>query len=211
MASLLEFSSREVECYPRPDGSIYLCEIGGSDYITKEQLKEGAFLEVCEAKESRVTAAMQAFQEMSSLYKQFGELDRTQACMRPCPPDALPYMGAVPSFEGAFINAGHNCWGIGTLARGIGREVWCIVWTAMCLRLLSFPDSFVLGRAAPSCLLCMFPIAWAPASGRVMAELILDGEANSVNLDPFDPARFTEQAEGGRGRKRRGINVGEQW
>jgi hypothetical protein len=44
-----------------------------------------------------------------------------------------------------------------------------------------------------------------------MAELILDGEAKSVNLDPFDPARFTEQAEGGRGRKRRGINVGEQW
>ena len=103
-----------MECYPRPDGSIYLCGIGGSDYVSKEQLKEGAFREVCDAQEARVTAAMQAFQEMSSVYKKFGQLDRTQACMRPCPPDALPYMGPIPSFEGAYINAGHNCWGIGT-------------------------------------------------------------------------------------------------
>ena len=108
------YENVSVECYPRPDGSIYLCGIGGSDYVSKEQLKEGAFREVCDAQEARVTAAMQAFQEMSSVYKKFGQLDRTQACMRPCPPDALPYMGPIPSFEGAYINAGHNCWGIGT-------------------------------------------------------------------------------------------------
>jgi glycine/D-amino acid oxidase-like deaminating enzyme len=99
-----------VEVYPRPDGTIYICGIGGSDIISTEDLKAGAFRDVCEAKESRVTAASQSFQEMSSLYKELGELDRVQACMRPCPPDALPYMGSVPDFEGAFINAGHNCW-----------------------------------------------------------------------------------------------------
>ena len=54
-------------------------------------------------------------------------------------------------------------------------------------------------------------LAWAPASGRVMAELVLDGKAKSINLDPFDPARFTKEAKGGRGRKQRGTNVGEQW
>ena len=32
--------------------------------------------------------------------------------MRPCPPDALPYMGRVPRLRGAFMSAGHNCWGI---------------------------------------------------------------------------------------------------
>jgi glycine/D-amino acid oxidase-like deaminating enzyme len=53
--------------------------------------------------------------------------------------------------------------------------------------------------------------AWAPASGLAIAELVLDGKSTSVNLDPFDPARFTEEAKGGRGRKRRGTNVGEQW
>ena len=94
------------------------------------------------------------------------ELDRVQACMRPCPPDARPYMGKVPEFEGAYINAGHNCWGI----------------------------------------------AWAPACGKAIAELVLDGESKSVNLAPFDPARFTPDAKrGGRGRKRRGTSVGEQW
>jgi predicted nucleic acid-binding Zn finger protein len=27
------------------------------------------------------------------------DLDRTQACMRPCPPDAMPNMGAIPGHE----------------------------------------------------------------------------------------------------------------
>ena len=156
-----------VEVYPRPDGTIYICGIGGSDYITKEELKEGAFREVIEANDSRVQAASDSFRELSSLYKSKGELDRTQACMRPCPPDAMPYMGVIPSYSNAYINAGHNCWGI----------------------------------------------AWAPACGKAMAELVLDGEATSVDLAPFDPARFTPGIgrRGGRGRKRRGASVGEQW
>ena len=99
-----------VEVYPRPDGTIYICGIGGSDYISKEELQAGAFREECDAKEARVQAASQSFQEMSDFYKKNGELDRVQACMRPCPPDAMPYMGRVPGYEGAFINAGHNCW-----------------------------------------------------------------------------------------------------
>ena len=41
-----------------------------------------------------------------------GEPDLVQACMRPCPPDALPIMGKVPHVRGAYISAGHNCWGI---------------------------------------------------------------------------------------------------
>jgi glycine/D-amino acid oxidase-like deaminating enzyme len=155
-----------LEVYPRPDDSIYICGIGGSDYISKEELKAGAYREVCEANESRVEAASASFREMSATYKAKGELDRAQACMRPCPPDAQPYMGSVPGFEGAYVNAGHNCWGI----------------------------------------------AWAPACGKAMAELVLDGESTSVDLRPFDPVRFTPVAKrGGRGRKRQGESVGEQW
>jgi glycine/D-amino acid oxidase-like deaminating enzyme len=156
----------KVEVYPRPDGTIYLCGIGGSDYIQKDDLKGGAFREECNAKESRVEAASGAFREMSMKYRASGELDRVQACMRPCPPDAMPYMGAIPDFNNAFINAGHNCWGI----------------------------------------------AWAPACGKAMSELILEGESSRVNIKPFDPARFTPKAKrGSRGRKRRGESVGEQW
>ena len=41
-----------------------------------------------------------------------GAPDVTQACMRPCPPDAMPMMGKVGPVRGAYMSAGHNCWGI---------------------------------------------------------------------------------------------------
>ena len=98
-----------MEVYPRPDGTVYVCGIGGSDYVPKEQLKDAAFLETCSANPSRVEAAMASFRDMASQYNEV-ELDKSQACMRPCPPDALPYMGEISVCEGAFVNAGHNCW-----------------------------------------------------------------------------------------------------
>lgn len=54
-----------VEVYPRPDGTIYICGIGGSDYISTEDLKAGAFLEECNAKDARAEAAKNSFQQMS--------------------------------------------------------------------------------------------------------------------------------------------------
>jgi hypothetical protein len=72
--------------YPRPDGTIYICGIGGSDYISADDLKSGAFLEECNAKDARTEAAKNSFQQMSSIYRNDGELERVQACMRPCPP-----------------------------------------------------------------------------------------------------------------------------
>ena len=59
---------------------------------------------------ARVEAATQAFSTMSK--RLGGTPDTTQACMRPCPPDALPMMGKVGHVRGAYISAGHNCWGI---------------------------------------------------------------------------------------------------
>jgi hypothetical protein len=53
-------------------------------------------------------------------------------------------------------------------------------------------------------------IAWAPACGVAMSELVLEGDCKSVNLKPFDPARFTPKVSK-RGRKQQGTNVGEQW
>ena len=55
-------------------------------------------------------------------------------------------------------------------------------------------------------------IAWAPACGKAISELVLDGACSSVNLRPFEPSRFTPKAaRGGRGRKKKGQSVGEQW
>lgn len=43
-----------------------------------------------------------------------------------------------------------------------------------------------------------------------MAELIATGESTSLNLTPFDPARFMPE-RGKRGRKMGSVDVGEQW
>ena len=152
-----------MEVYPRPDGTIYLCGIGGSDYIPTDDLKGGAFLGDCPPKPERVEAAMASFREMSASYSE-AKLSKRQACMRPCPPDALPYMGPIPGCDGAYINAGHNCWGI----------------------------------------------AWAPACGKAIAELVTNGSCSCLDLAPFRPSRFTP-TRSNRGRKKRGVDVGEQW
>jgi glycine/D-amino acid oxidase-like deaminating enzyme len=101
-----------LEVYPRNSGEVYLCGIGGSEYVDGDRLRAGEYPpgEV-HADPARVTAAASAFAAMSKTLGG-GEPDVTQACMRPCPPDAMPYMGRVPNHANAFMSAGHNCWGI---------------------------------------------------------------------------------------------------
>lgn len=100
-----------LEIYPRNSGEVYICGIGGSEYVDGSQLRRGE-LPPSDVKPdpARVKAATACFSEMS--HKLGGEPDIVQACMRPCPPDALPIMGKVPHVRGAYISAGHNCWGI---------------------------------------------------------------------------------------------------
>jgi glycine/D-amino acid oxidase-like deaminating enzyme len=196
-----------LEVYPRPDGTVYLCGIGGSDYVPRDALKRGAFRDECPPKDSRVEAAQAAFTAMSYRYRDSGKLAVTQACMRPCPPDALPYMGRIPGHVGAYINAGHNCWCVAKKS-----SVYCIPKSV-------FPARVILTLLCPSCrfsfalLHTTRGIAWAPAAGKAMAELILEGRATCLDLSPFDPGRYTPSAaqRGNRGRKQRGLNVGEQW
>jgi len=100
-----------LEVYPRNSGEVYLCGIGGSEYVDGERLRAGEFPPgQVEADPARVKAATDSFSTMSK--RLGGEPSTVQACMRPCAPDALPYMGAIPHIKGAFMSAGHNCWGI---------------------------------------------------------------------------------------------------
>ena len=69
-----------MEVYPRPDGTIYICGIGGSDYVTTPELQAAAFISSCPPKPDRVEAASQAFRLMSNSYAQEGELSHAQAC-----------------------------------------------------------------------------------------------------------------------------------
>jgi glycine/D-amino acid oxidase-like deaminating enzyme len=103
-----------LEVYPRNTGEVYICGIGGSDYVSGARLRPGGDTEsqaLVAADPQRVAAARAAFGGISRLAGG-GEPDVKQACMRPCAPDAMPILGEVPDVAGAFLACGHNCWGI---------------------------------------------------------------------------------------------------
>ena len=96
--------------YPRTTGEVYLCGIGGSQYMGPNELRRLSPEDIVPDPD-RVAAAHRSFSEMSpSVGDQRPGV--TQACMRPCLRDALPMMGLVPETDNAYIACGHNCWGI---------------------------------------------------------------------------------------------------
>lgn len=102
-----------MEVYPRYNGEVYICGLGGSDYVSGARLRAGGDCEhqgLVQENPARVAAAAASFGSLTSIAA--GGPTTSQACMRPCPPDAMPMMGAVPDVEGAFLACGHNCWGI---------------------------------------------------------------------------------------------------
>lgn len=105
-----------LEVYPRSTGEVYLCGIGGSQYIDEKRLLPGGD---CDRSDkitpdpSRVAAAMRSFGGLSKSIGGDGkEPIVTQACMRPCAPDALPILGPVDGIQNAYMATAHNCWGI---------------------------------------------------------------------------------------------------
>jgi glycine/D-amino acid oxidase-like deaminating enzyme len=101
------------ELYPRHDGSIYMCGLGGSAYIQGDALRPGGSEynpESIKPDATRITAGLKTFRKISSLGDAGPAL--IQACMRPLLPDGLPAMGLIPGVQGAYISCGHNCWGI---------------------------------------------------------------------------------------------------
>lgn len=100
-----------LEVYPRASGEIYVCGLGGSEYVEGRRLVDRELPPgQVHADADRVEAATQAF---TALTKHFGSTPATtQACMRPCAPDALPIMGPIPGVDGGYIATAMNCWGI---------------------------------------------------------------------------------------------------
>ena len=76
--------TNKVEVYPRPDGTISIGGIGGSDYISTSELQASAYLDECLPKMDRVEAASSAFHMISNSYATKGELSHAQACKYFC-------------------------------------------------------------------------------------------------------------------------------
>jgi glycine/D-amino acid oxidase-like deaminating enzyme len=104
-----------LEIYPRPNGEVYVCGLGGSDHVTPEQLRAGGehdSSDKVKENESRVEAARLSLSQLTlplsiDLHPQI-----TQACMRPLTSDGLPVIGRVPQQNQVYVCTGHNCWGI---------------------------------------------------------------------------------------------------
>eukprot|EP00041_Stephanoeca_diplocostata_P038468 m.1518347 g.1518347 ORF g.1518347 m.1518347 type:complete len:236 (+) comp25221_c2_seq1:134-841(+) len=106
-----------LEVYPRPNGEVYMCGVGGSDHVEGARLREEGDCgrpERVLADVARVDAAMASAREMMpTVVADMQSADvQSQACMRPCAPDALPIIGQVPGHTNVYLNCGHNCWGI---------------------------------------------------------------------------------------------------
>lgn len=88
---------------------IHTYRLGGSDYVSGARLLPGGDCDAPEKivpNQSRVKAALASFTSMSSIAD--GKEVTTQACMRPCPPDATPIMGAIPTTSNAYVCAGKS-------------------------------------------------------------------------------------------------------
>ncbi|KAA8491644.1 putative oxidoreductase [Porphyridium purpureum] len=104
-----------LELYPRANGDLYVCGMGGSEILDIHRVVPGGDIEApsrVRPSASRLDAAMNTLRAIApGLVGEDGGPDIVQACIRPCAPDAKPLMGRLGR-SNAFIATGHNCWGI---------------------------------------------------------------------------------------------------
>ena len=105
-----------LEIYPRPNGEVYVCGLGGSDHISGDQLRSGGEYDSSEKvlpNVNRVLAARSSLNELTTSLSIDRSPEIVQACMRPLTDDGLPVISSVPGqHDRVFVCAGHNCWGI---------------------------------------------------------------------------------------------------
>lgn len=88
--------------------------------------------------------------------------------MRPCPLDGIPVMSMIENYSGAFVSAGYVPYDI-------------------------FPKTFDFYNESFAFSHNCWGILWAPISGLLMSELIIDGSSSTVDLSPFSLSRFYER------------------
>lgn len=92
------------EIYPRPDGTVYICGEGDSLPLPDDA-----------AQIEPTPAAVDVLQDVArtvSSQLAAAPMEIAQACYLPVSPDGNPLIGELPGVKGAYIAAGHSCWGI---------------------------------------------------------------------------------------------------
>jgi len=96
-----------LEVNPRNDSTVYVCGLGGSRYLKEADIAKLPPEDV-RPNPARVKAARDSLRAKTSAVD--GIEPESNACIRPCPPDARPMIGNV--MGNVFLACGHNCWGI---------------------------------------------------------------------------------------------------
>ena len=93
------------EVYPRPDGDAYITGFPDPSIIVTESPGRE------EVRPEQIKKLIDATKKTSS---ELGNIapHTQQACYLPTTADGIPLIGEVPGVKGAFMAAGHGCWGI---------------------------------------------------------------------------------------------------
>lgn len=92
------------EVVPRADGEVYLCGISDDLPLPSDPAEVFVSEQACR-RLHRLAGCMSGVLGES-------EMTRMQACYRPVCRDAMPLMGEIAGFRGAYVATAHNCWGM---------------------------------------------------------------------------------------------------
>lgn len=94
----------EPEVYPRPDNSVYVCGVSSEEAPPR-------YADAVEPEDEAIATLQEVAGAVSEPLRD-ARLLQKQACFLPCSNDGLPLIGPIPGVEGAYIAAGHSCWGV---------------------------------------------------------------------------------------------------
>ena len=116
---LSDRSGREPEVYPRKDGTVYVC--GNKTHINVGDIPVPYLAsDVLPEDDGSVDYLIDLAKSVTD--KEEVNTVVSQACYLPCSESNKPIIGGIPGIKGAYIAAGHSCWGI-LLAPATGKAL----------------------------------------------------------------------------------------
>lgn len=92
------------ELFPRPDGTVYLCDLSGQEPLPSDPSTVDT--------DAAATARLRAMAAALSPDLAEAQILAAHACYRPVTRDGLPLMGPVSGVGGAYVTTGHSVWGM---------------------------------------------------------------------------------------------------
>jgi glycine/D-amino acid oxidase-like deaminating enzyme len=92
------------ELFPRADGTTWVCAISSTGPLPADPADVAA--------DDAAHARLEALCRNISPVLAAAPIKAWQTCFRPVTEDGLPFIGAVPGVDGAYVATGHSIWGM---------------------------------------------------------------------------------------------------